>query len=162
MTTNLQHYDPSRPIHTLRDVGVQVSKSETSSSLSVEGVSIATASTAGERWEFTLPQPTSLVASFGKEGVLKKIVKLFSKELQVGDPTFDEKVYISTSDPDKTARFLQNQDVRNLIVEFVGEGGAVEIEGTKVMIYAVNTGMVAVVSEKDVARLVCYIMAFAG
>lgn len=157
---SLQHYDPSRPIHTLRDAGVQVIKTETSSSLSVEGVSIASASTAGERWEFTLPQPTTLVASFGKEGVLKKIVKIFSKELQVGDPAFDDKVYISTSDPEKTGRFLQNEDVRNLIAEFVGEGGAVEIEGTRVMIYAVNVGMVAVVSEKDVARLVCHVMAF--
>jgi len=160
MSENLPHYDPSRPIDTLRQAGVQASKTETSSSVSVEGVSIASASTAGEQWHFTLPEPSQLKASFGKEAVLKKIVKIFSKELQVGDPAFDDKVYISTSDPEKTGHFLQNEDVRNLIAEFVGEGGAVEIEGARVMVHAVNQGMVAVVNEKDIARFVCHVMAF--
>ncbi|MEZ4299950.1 MAG: hypothetical protein R3B70_33690 [Polyangiaceae bacterium] len=162
MSTALPHYDPAAPVQALGEAGVSVHRSETTSVMAVDGMSLAAASSAGERWEVRLPAPANVQASFAREGVGKKLVKLFSKELQVGDKAFDDKVFISTGDKDATARFLANEDVRNLIAEFVGEGGVVEIDGTRMLVHAVNQGVVAVASEKDIARLICHVMAFAG
>ncbi len=157
--SNLPHYDEAAHLDALRAAGVTFSKTDTSTTINVSGVALAGASSAGEKYELTLPRPATFKAAFGKEGIIQKLAKIFSKELQVDDPAFDDKVYVRAADED-TERFLENEDVRNLIVEFVGEGGTVAVDGSRVLIHAVNAGLAAIVSEKDIARFVCHVMAF--
>jgi len=76
-----------------------------------------------------LPKEARIKASFSKEGLVKKLVKLFKKELQTGDQAFDDAVYISTDTPEATAIFLTDPNLRAIIAELVEHGG-VEIEGT--------------------------------
>jgi hypothetical protein len=63
----------------------------------------------------------------------KKLIKLFKKELQTGDPIFDDEIYISTDTPDETRKFLDDE-VRNAIGVCVTTGGPIEIDGTTVTI----------------------------
>lgn len=78
-----------------------------------------------------LPREARLKASFSKEGLGTKLVKLFKKELQTGDPAFDDVVYVSTDTSDATAAFLSDPSLRATIAELVDSGG-VQIEGTTV------------------------------
>jgi hypothetical protein len=162
-TEKLANYDPNAPLAALQKAGVTIERSETSSSTSINvgGVGVPAGGTAGERFEMQLPAASPLAVVFSKEGIVKKLSKIFKKELQVGDPQFDARVFIATSDEDTTRRFLENGDARRLVMEFVSDGGTVAIEGAKLTIHAVNEGAVATVSERDVARFACRVMAFA-
>jgi hypothetical protein len=80
----------------------------------------------------TLPAAPKVQASFSPEGLRHKIVKLFKKELQVGDKTFDDAVYVSTDTPDETAAFLRSEKIQNTILMCVVGGGHLEIEGRRV------------------------------
>ncbi|MCY1053951.1 hypothetical protein [Nannocystis sp. SCPEA4] len=81
-----------------------------------------------------LPEVPAVQASFSREGITKKIFKLFKKELQVGDGTFDDIVYVSTDTPEQTAALLTSPDVRALILHAVDGGGAIEIDGKQVVL----------------------------
>lgn len=82
----------------------------------------------------TLPRATSVAATFSKEGIGKKLVKLFKKELQTGDKAFDDAIYISTDTPEPTKALLSSDGVRELIALHVGTGGPIEIQGTTVKV----------------------------
>ncbi len=154
----LPHYRAEAPLEGLREAGVKISHSSTSSKLEINGIDLG--STAGERFELQLPSATKLDCAFGPETATKKLVKLFKRELQVGDDAFDRAVYVTTNDEDTTRRFLRSAEVRNLIVEFVGEGGTVAVLGDRVMVHAVSKGTIALVEPRDVARFACHVMAF--
>lgn len=115
-----------RAMSTLEALTVDVSRSFNTESTSVNGVVVSQKKTTALK--MTLMNEASLRASFKKEGVVEKVVKLFKKELQTGDVEFDKKVYISTDTPDVTARFLEDENVRLLILALVQWGG-VEVDG---------------------------------
>ena len=104
----------------------------TSTSLSAGGVN--TNLSMGESTELTLklPGPVAVQASFTREGLGTKLIKLFKKELQTGDRDFDDLVYISTDTPEPTAALLQSLDVRATIQACVVMGGSLTIEGATV------------------------------
>ncbi|WP_394833756.1 hypothetical protein LVJ94_45350 [Pendulispora rubella] len=77
---------------------------------------------------FSLVTPPRIKASFSREGLTSRVVKLFKKEVQVGDPTFDDVVYISTDTPAETAAFLKSDDVRATILQAVTDGGNIVID----------------------------------
>jgi hypothetical protein len=79
-----------------------------------------------------LPSAPAVQASFSHEALGAKIVKLFKKEIQVGDKTFDDAVYVSTDTPNETAAFLKSERMQNTILMCAGSGGFLEIEGRKV------------------------------
>jgi hypothetical protein len=56
----------------------------------------------------TLPRATAVAATFSKEGIGKKLVKIFKKELQTGDQAFDDAIYISTDTPELTKALLSS------------------------------------------------------
>lgn len=64
-----------------------------------------------------------------REGLGKKLVKLFKKELQTGDRAFDDAIYISTDTPETTAKLLADEQVRSTISLYVTTGGPIEIQG---------------------------------
>ncbi|HWL86809.1 MAG TPA: hypothetical protein VNO21_13455 [Polyangiaceae bacterium] len=75
-----------------------------------------------------LTTPPKIQASFTREGRTEKLVKLFKKEIQVGEKAFDDVVYISTDTPDETAAFLKAEDIRATILAAVTEGGSIVID----------------------------------
>ncbi|WP_394829654.1 hypothetical protein [Pendulispora albinea] len=75
-----------------------------------------------------LTTPPKIQASFTHEGLGKKLVKLFKKEIQVGDPAFDDVVYVSTDTPEETAAFLKSKDTQKTILTAVAGGGSIEID----------------------------------
>lgn len=80
----------------------------------------------------TLPRATAVAATFSQEGIGKKLVKIFKKEMQTGDQAFDDAIYISTDTPEPTKALLSSDSVREVISVNVGTGGPIEIHGTTV------------------------------
>lgn len=127
--------DTNDPIGSLAKAGVTHDKSDTQSSTSfaIGGIPVGGSATLGERHVWKLPSESKLEVVFGPEKLSKKIVKVFKKELQVGDPEFDSLVYIDTSDKDATGRFLAAKGRRGIIAGFVEEGGRVAVDKEKVV-----------------------------
>lgn len=116
----------------LEALGIKVKRMFKSSSSSINGMELAS----GETTEFTLllPRPTAIKAHFTKEGLGKKIAKLFKKELQTDDAAFDDAVFIATDTPDTTAKLLASEDVRAAIALTIQTAGPVDIDGATVKI----------------------------
>ena len=56
--------------------------------------------------------------SITKEGIVYRIVKIgFLKEIQTGYPVFDKKFLIKTDNEEKCKEFLQNDNVREIILD---------------------------------------------
>ena len=82
-------------------------------------------------FDCVLPSAPAVQASFSPEGLGAKVAKIFKKEIQVGDETFDDAVYVSTDTPDATAAFLKSERMQNTILMCAGTGGFIEIEGRR-------------------------------
>jgi hypothetical protein len=111
----------------LANMGVAVSRKFLTSSSSVNGIEISNNETT--QLTLTLPRETPIKATFSKEGLGRKLLKLFQKELQTGDTRFDAAIFISTDTPDATKAFLDAPDVREAIGSSVCNTGPVEIDG---------------------------------
>lgn len=111
----------------LETMGVAVTRRYLSSSTNVNGVALST----NETTELTLalPRETPLQATFSKEGLGRKLLKIFKKELQTGDAEFDSAIYISTDTMDETKKLLESPEVRRAIAALVSTGGPIEIDG---------------------------------
>lgn len=155
-------YDPADPFGALERAGVAIDRDGGTfrPSFELNGVNVPLGSTAGERFTFGLPEAAQINVAFGKEGVLKKISKIFKTEPQVGDPAFDDEVYITANSERCTRRLLDNDDLKALILGIVTEGGLVAIGGAKIEVHAVGRQASEAATEKEVARLVCHVMAF--
>ena len=77
----------------------------------------------------TLPLTTAARATFGREGVGRKLSKLVKKELQTGDRGFDDAVYITTDTEAATARLLGGAALRDAIAAVIALGGTLELDG---------------------------------
>jgi hypothetical protein len=80
----------------------------------------------------TLPKSIGVEATFTREGLADKLLKIFKKEIQIGDPLFDEHVHIKTDTTDETEALLQSSDLRAIIERVITNGGAIEIDGNTV------------------------------
>ena len=80
----------------------------------------------------TLPKSTGVEASFSMEGLADKLLKIFTREIQVGDPLFDEHVHIKTDTPEATEALLKSSDLRAIIERVITNEGAIEIDGASV------------------------------
>ncbi len=87
--------------------------------------------------EWTFPQPLPFNVVFAKEGLFKKFVKLFSSEPEVGDPLFDDNVYITTNDPQAVLTTLTER-CQGAVLNFVQQHGYVKINGGQLEIEIVN------------------------
>jgi hypothetical protein len=113
-------------------MGIQMHRTYKATSTEVNGMELSHQETT--EFQLVLPRPTSIKARFSKEGVGKKLAKLFKKELQTGDAGFDAAIYIATDTPDATAAFLQSDEVRAAIRLAVETAGPIEIDGANVTI----------------------------
>lgn len=104
------------------------------SDLAALGVSVTRRVVTVESTELTevvvkLPKSTGVEASFTHEGLADKLVKIFKREIQIGDPLFDEHVLIKTDTKEATEALLQSTDLRAIIERVIVNGGAIEIDG---------------------------------
>ncbi len=81
----------------------------------------------------TVPNTSGIQASFGPEGLIEKGIKLFKRELQAGDPAFDKVVYVSTDTRETTARLIGASGAQAAIMELVGEGRTVRLDGRELV-----------------------------
>jgi hypothetical protein len=86
----------------------------------------------------TLPRSTGVEATFTPEGFSDKLLKLFKREIQIGDPIFDQEVHIKTDTDETTTALLQSADMRAIIERVVTGGGAIEIDGATVKLEMVG------------------------
>ena len=119
----------------LETSGITYEKSDVSSSSTFEinGITVYGSTSEGERYVWSMPR-TTFQAGFSKESFGKSIVKIFKKELQTGDDTFDGIVYITTNDKDATSQFLENATARDFIADVVSQGGSVIVENERIQV----------------------------
>lgn len=63
----------------------------------------------------------SLQASFSREDLFSRVGKLFRPELKVGDPLFDDTVFIRTDDKEGLARLLRVESLQSVIHHAISE-----------------------------------------
>ncbi len=61
----------------------------------------------------------SATADFSREGMLDKLRKLVRREIQVGDPLFDDFVFIKTGDRQETEALLHHSGAQSTLMELV-------------------------------------------
>jgi hypothetical protein len=81
---------------------------------------------------FTLPKPLPIRATFGREGLADKLLKIFKKEIQTGEALFDEAVRIKTDTVEATTALLESADIRAVVERVIVNGGSIEIDGAHV------------------------------
>lgn len=123
----------------LEALGFSYKKIDTTSSsgFEINGIPISQSSSFGVRYEWTLPGPATFQAAFGPENFGKKLVKIFKKEIQMDDASFDDAVYVSTSDEENTRAFLSDSTTRENIAALITEGGNIVVESGRV-IYSIH------------------------
>jgi hypothetical protein len=60
--------------------------------------------------------------------------RLFAREVQVGDPLFDDTVWVATGDTDATARLLASEGVQSAVLEAVTMPAELRLHGKEVFI----------------------------
>ncbi|MFO8072961.1 MAG: hypothetical protein R6V85_13895 [Polyangia bacterium] len=87
----------------------------------------------------TCPVQTELGLVLGRETVGGKLLKLFKREIQVGDPLFDEAILVRCRGDEQAARdLLADDNVQSAIMELVGPEGRVTIEGNRIDVFTVH------------------------
>lgn len=83
-----------------------------------------------------LPYRLSLRASFARETLGHKLCKLWFEELQIGEPRFDDTLFIETEHPEVLRGLLGSAGMRSVILDAVGELsdhiGPLQLEGNVV------------------------------
>ncbi len=118
----------------LKAMGITVQKKF----LNEDGVEVDAAAAQVTELAFTLPKSTNVQASFELEGLGKRLVKIFKRELQTGDGLFDAHVHIHTETEDETSKLLESEELRAIIEGIVSDGGAVEVDGALVKVELVG------------------------
>jgi hypothetical protein len=78
------------------------------------------------------PGTRPIEAQFTAQTLDRQIDKLFHEEAEAGDPVFDDKIYVSTSDREATSAFLKDEGVQTAILDLFAEGAYVTIDATGV------------------------------
>jgi hypothetical protein len=129
------HSYKEKTLKTLEQLGVKTKREFITESSSTElgDIELSSSTRKATQLTMTLAQPAPLTATFNAEGLGHKVAKIFKSEIQTGDDSFDEAVYISTQTPEATAHMLQSADLRALIRGLLADG-PVTISGTTVTV----------------------------
>ena len=118
---------------------VKTKRSRHTSSNSIQGIEVTSSTTYSCERHWSLPGMTTVRATFTPEGFTHKLRKLFSSEIQVGDPMFDDAVFVSTNTNEATVAFLNKPGVQDAIYGFVTSGGSVSINRAALSISTVDS-----------------------
>jgi hypothetical protein len=115
----------------LQSLGVTIEKREKiTNSTAISGLELGGSVTT--KLVLVLPTASPLEVTFSKEGLGRKLTKLFKKEIQTGDAAFDSAIYIATDSPEATQQFLTSSELRAAIDFCVQAAGPVEIDSNRV------------------------------
>jgi hypothetical protein len=87
-----------------------------------------------------LVQVKGRFGQLASQGNRTKLHKLFAHEIQIGDKTFDDLVWIKTNTPETTRAFLSLGSVQRAISELVEMKAEIEIDEARVYVKAVSSG----------------------
>ncbi len=59
-------------------------------------------------------------AELSRERLAHSVISLFKEELEVGDPLFDDNVWVETADRSGTGQLLQSQGAQSALLQLVG------------------------------------------
>ena len=151
--------DSSRPLASLADAGIPHSHVETTdrSSVSIGGIEIAGSTAEGDRFTFALPSTPGYTVLFGPEVLTSQLKKLFKAELQVGDPAFDDAVFISTDNESRVAKLLEDPALRSAIQNVVLLGGTVSVDGQSIVYHLMGES-----TDQDLLDMAHFVAAVVG
>lgn len=87
-----------------------------------------------------VPHPSDIHVRMQYEGFNAKLHKLFAHEIQIGNKTFDDLVWIKTNSPETTRAFLSLGSVQSAISELIEMKAEIEIDEARVYVKAVSSG----------------------
>ena len=120
--------DPSAPLASLKSNGFNYKHVSTTDTTTYNFAGMKVVDIAdGDRLDFTLPKKCGFKVVFTKEKLSTQFSKLFKGELQIGDPEFDDAVFILTDDEEKVAKLLQSDRVRATIRGVIILGGTIGV-----------------------------------
>ena len=61
----------------------------------------------------------TVTADFSREGFLDRLRKLFQREIQVGDPLFDDFVFVNTDDRPEVEALLRHSGAQSTLMDLV-------------------------------------------
>ena len=61
-----------------------------------------------------------VTADFSREGMLTRLRKLFQREIQVGDPLFDDFVFVNTDERHETEALLRRTGAQSTLMDLLG------------------------------------------
>ena len=99
----------------------------------------------------------SVTADFSREGMLAKLRKLFQREIQVGDPIFDDFVYISTRQREDTEALLRRSGAQSTLMDLLCRFDRVSFNNGTFELYKQDTNPIAFGDEGALA--VCALLA---
>lgn len=97
------------------------------------------------------PGDFAATATFTRENFLHKLVKLFKKELQVGDPLFDDFVFIRTEDRIQVSTLLQGSGAQSTLMSLVSTFDSVKFFDGFFTLYKRTSGHYSVDNEAMLA-----------
>lgn len=71
----------------------------------------------------------SFRASFARESTLDRMIKVFRRDLKVGDPLFDDFIYISTRDRAQVTAMLDSTGAQSTLMDLVSRFNSVFFDG---------------------------------
>lgn len=81
----------------------------------------------------------TVTAEFTREGMLTRLRKLFKHEVQVGDPLFDDFVFINTDDRRETEALLRRSGAQSTLMDLLGRFDRVSFKYGTIELYEQNT-----------------------
>lgn len=91
-----------------------------------------------------VPHPSGIHAKLQYEGFGAKINKLLNEEIQIGNKTFDDMVWIRTSTKEETRAFLSLSGVQAAIMELIDMKSMIDIDDAKIYLKAETKGSIPV------------------
>ncbi len=76
----------------------------------------------------TLPMGTGVTVAFGREDLAHKVTKLFRRELQVGDPLFDDHVFVDAMVTPRLESLMATAGFQSAVMDLLSEVRAFRIE----------------------------------
>lgn len=88
------------------------------------------------------PAPLDVTASFTREKALHRLIKLFRREIEVGDALFDDFVYIRTRSRQRAYDLVSSSGVQSTLIDLVGRYDTIGIVQGAVQVRHVATAEV--------------------
>jgi len=80
-------------------------------------------------------------AAFSHEGIMQRVSKVFTGELQTGDALFDAAVFIRTDTPGTTAELLESEEARSAIMAIAAHHSTANLDDVELEVEGTHKGL---------------------